>query len=436
MDGPRRIAQDNRLPIASTRAHTPARGKDIIFVSSSPPSSTAPLTPAARRVRDSSHDGSEVIASSPQPSIQVSKKRKAFVDSPSSQSDDDDLYVADPKPKRVKAGSQKAAAAKNERKVKGKGKEAVGKEKGKEKEKERPARSRQSSKKTIKSVAFIEDEDSSSSDDKQPPVRPKPKPAYRGANALQDSLPESQKESQKVADSVPVGKHVAKRMGSNSLPIVPVGPTTDPRTPAVPTVPASAASPPAPVAPPTPLAPTAPPVPRNPPPPIAPPAPPATAAPPVPTCGSAPLASDNQYLPHEPHPPHGYDEHSRYYHGRPPARAMDNHFSMQPPMLYRDPGPPRYPGDGGVPPERYAYRGDYYGYAPHSHEYYAPQYLHNMQPSGQPSYPAPPPTAYNQHPRHDPQQLDIATALPRGSTGNATASSSRLSPFDHHSKSA
>ena len=215
----------------------------------------APLMPTARRVQDSSHNSSDVIASSPQLSVQVSKKRKAFVDSPSSQSDGNDLYVADPKPKRVKAGtgSQKAAAAKNEWKakeasVKGKGKEAVGKEKGKEKEKERLVRSRQS-KKTIKSVAFIEDEDSSSLDNKQPPVRPKPKPAYHGAKGPQGSLPESQKESQKVAVSDPVGKYVVKHMGSTSVPIVPIGPTTDSRTPAVPTVPASAASSPAPLTP-------------------------------------------------------------------------------------------------------------------------------------------------------------------------------------------
>jgi hypothetical protein len=152
--------------------------------------------------------------------------------SPKSQSDD--LYITDPKPKRAKAGtgSQKAKQVS----VKGKGKETVGKEKGKEKEKEkeRPARSRQP-KKATKSVAFIEDEDSSSSDDEQPPVtRPKSKPAYRGASALQESL----LKSQKVAVSVPTGKHAAKPqattvllpMGSNSVPIVPIGPTTDSRT--------------------------------------------------------------------------------------------------------------------------------------------------------------------------------------------------------------
>src|SRR5882762_346211 len=128
--------------------------------------------------------------------------------------------------------------------VKGKWKEVVANEKGKEKEKERPVRLRQP-KKTIKSVAFIEDEDSSSSDDKQPPTvtRPKPKPAYHSASALQESLPESQKESWKVAVSVPTGKHVVKSQaatvplltGSNSVPVAPVGPMTDSRTPAVPT---------------------------------------------------------------------------------------------------------------------------------------------------------------------------------------------------------
>jgi len=72
-------------------------------------------------VADSSSDSSDVIASSPQPSVHVPKKRKAFNgDSPSSPLDDDDLYVGDPKSKRVKAanGSQKAVAAKSERKVK------------------------------------------------------------------------------------------------------------------------------------------------------------------------------------------------------------------------------------------------------------------------------------------------------------------------------
>jgi hypothetical protein len=57
----------------------------------------------------------------------------------STHSNDDDLYVADPKPKRSRAvtSSQKVAAAKSERKgkevsVKGKGKKAAGKGRGKE----------------------------------------------------------------------------------------------------------------------------------------------------------------------------------------------------------------------------------------------------------------------------------------------------------------
>jgi hypothetical protein len=448
MDGPRRIVQDNRLPITSTRAHTAARGKDVIFVSSSPSSSTAPLTPTARPVPDSSRDSSDVIASSPQPSVQVSKKRKAFIDSPSSQSDD--LYIANPKPKRAKAGtgSRKAAAARSEQKakqasVKGKGKETVGKEKGKEKEKERPARSRQP-KKATKSVAFIEDEDSSSSDDKQPPVtRPKPKPAYRGASALQESLPESQK----VAVSVPAGKHVVKPqatavplpMGSNSVPIVPVGPTTDSRTPAVPTVPASAMSPPAPVVPPASLAHTTPPVPRAPPPPIAPPAP--TLAIPsgepshrIPDAhGAAPFDSEGQYPPFGPRPPRDYaaDERNHFYHRQPPVRGMDA-YSSQPPMPYQNSGQSMYPGDGDIPAERYRFQGDYYGYGPPSREYYAPPYPHVMQPRGQSPYIARPPAPYHQQPPRNPHLQPDTAAAPRGmAMSNVMASSSSLPPSDN-----
>src|SRR5882762_8476581 len=49
-------------------------------------------------------------------------------------------------------------------------------------------------KKTIKSVAFIDDEDDSSSDNKPPLATwPTPKPAYRGAKSLQASIPESER---------------------------------------------------------------------------------------------------------------------------------------------------------------------------------------------------------------------------------------------------
>jgi hypothetical protein len=38
--------------------------------------------------------------------------------------------------------------------------------------------------------------------------------------------------------------------------------------------------------------------------------------------------------------------------------------------------------------------------------------------------------------RHDPHQQPDAATAPGGLTGNATASSSRLSPPNHHAKSA
>src|ERR1700729_494866 len=100
-DGPHRLDKDNRLPI---RARLPPKEKIFVVTSSSPPSKAVSVTRSL---------SSEVIASSPQPSIRVPQKRKAIVDSASSQSDDDDLYAPDPKVKKLKAGalSQKTAAA-------------------------------------------------------------------------------------------------------------------------------------------------------------------------------------------------------------------------------------------------------------------------------------------------------------------------------------
>ena len=177
-DGPRRLDQGGRQPI---RAHVPVEENIIVVTSSSPPSKAA-------SVADST--SSEVIASSPQPAIRVPQKRKASVDSASSQSDDDDPYVPDPKVKKPNTGAlrQKTAAAKGERKtrganVKGKAKEAAGKEKG------RQARAGQA-KKGVKSVQFIEDEDSSASEE-PPTSRPKPRPAYTGAGGQKESKSES-----------------------------------------------------------------------------------------------------------------------------------------------------------------------------------------------------------------------------------------------------
>jgi hypothetical protein len=144
----------------------------------------------------------------------------------------------------------------------------------------------------------------------------------------------------------------------------------------------------------------------------------------APTRGTDPQPMEGQYPSHEPRPPpHNYaaDEHNRYYQGRAP-RAMDN--LPYPPIHYQHPGPPRYPRDG-----------DYYGYAPHSREYYGPQYQHVMHSGVQPPYAAPPPVPYHQHPHYDSHQQPDAATTPGGRTGHAVASSSRLSPPNHHAKS-
>ena len=385
-DGPRRLASDNRLP-NDTPIRLPDRNTDAIVITSSPPAPSAPHSP---------NNSSDVIASSPQPSAQVPTKRKAVVDSPSSQSDDD-LYLADPKPKRVKsvAGKQKAPAKKES---KGKGKVVV-----KEKQKERTARTRQS-KKVVKSVTFIEDEDDSSSDNKPPATRPKPKPAYRGVKDRQESLPE---ESQKDTTSIPPAPAVPSRAASNSIPILPVrltsGPPPDGQS--KPSVEHAAQTP-------TPVAPAG--VVSH----------PVHAMPGVPTRGTDPQPTEGQYLPHERHSPlHTYaaDERNQYYHGRPP-RAMDN--LQYPPIHYQQSGLPRYPRDG-----------DYYGYAPHSREYYGPQYPHVMHSAVQPPYAAPPPAPYHQHLHYDTHQQPGAITAPGGQMGNTMASSSRLSPPSHHAKS-
>ncbi|KIM73186.1 hypothetical protein PILCRDRAFT_15433 [Piloderma croceum F 1598] len=329
-----------------------AGGKDVIILSSSPPLSTAPRTPTVPRAPDPSHEGFRQLTS-----------------------EDNDLHIAVPKHKRVKAAtsSQKVVAAKSERKVKevsekGKGKEAVGK--GGEGERE------------ASSVESEEDEEL------------KPKPAYRCASAPQESLPESQK---KVVISV--GKHAAQLPTAPVLPIagsnpVPVGSTTDSETTAVPAVLVGAAPSLAPVAPPTH------PVPHT------------AVTPPVPTPVSARLASDDHYLQREPHPPpHGYavDKHIHHFYHRPLVRAMDNHYGMQPPTLYRDQGQDF----------RETEAMDF------GETTMAIHHAHMSTPGGQPSYAALPPTAYNQYLRHDPhQQLGVAAAPPRGPTANAMAPSS------------
>jgi len=412
MDGPRRLVADNRIP-SDIPIRLPVRSTDAIVITSSPLASPASHSP----------DGSsDVIVSSPQPSVRVPKKRKAVVDSPSLQSDDD-LYLPDsPKPKRAKSvASKPKAPAKKESKgkessVKGKGKVPIVKEK-----EERPARAKQS-KKVVKSVAFIEDEDDNSLDDTPPAARPKPKPAYHGAKGLREpSLEDSQKDTASTPTRVvqPPAHAV-----SNSIPAV-VRSTSDypldgqpkpsvehaTQMPAIPTVSADAVSRPV------------------------------LAVPTVPTRATDPQPTEGQYPPHEPHPPpHSYaaDERNQYYHGRL-SRNMDGHpygGGGQLPIHYQNPGPSRYAGDEDVPPERYGFRGDYYGYMPHSREYYGPQYPHAMHPGVQPPYAAPPPAAYHQHLRHDPHQQPDAATAPGGLTGNAMASSSRLSPPNHHAKSA
>ena len=413
MDGRPRIAEDHRLPAraAPTRARVPDK-KNIIRISSSPPPAKVQSAP------HSSDDSSVVIASSPQPSARVPKKRKAHVDSSSLLSDDDNDYIADPKPKRSKA-SQKAVVATGQQKrevgIKRKGKEVAGK--GKEKEKEKPAKARQV-KKTVKSVAFINDEDDSSSDNKPPPAtRPTPKPAYHGAKSLQASLPESER-AQKDMVSTLADKHAAQpstvsaaqpRTASSPISIPPAIPTDSShdghakqsiKTTTVTVTPAGEASHPT------------------------------ATAPAIPTHGVAPSGSEGQYLPRGPRPPlHGYpaDEHDRYYHARPPVRRMDDHpYGIQPPMPYQNPG--RYPGDGEVLPERYGFRGDYYGYSPG--EYYAPPYPHRAQSP----YVARPPAPYHRHALHEPHPRPETSTSPRGPTDNAMASSSRLSPSDPYAK--
>ena len=415
MDGLRRLVEDNRMP-PDTPIHLPDRNTDAIVITSSP---LVPPTP------HSSDDSSDVIASSPQPSAQVPKKRKARVNSSSLPSDDDDIYVADPKPKRSKAG-QRAIVATGQRKrdMGVKGREVVGNGKGKEKEK--PARTKQA-KKTVKSVAFIDNEDDSSSDNKPPPAtRPTPKPAYRGAKSLQASLPEADSEREAWKDTVltPTDKNTAQfstvhavqpLTASSPISIPPAIPTNSShdghakpsigrmaqaQTTTVPVTPTGEASHPAPV------------------------------APAIPTHGAAPLGIEGQYPPCGPRPPlHSYsaDEHDHYYHARPPVRRMDDHpYGIQPPMPYQNPG--RYPGDGEVLPERYAFRGDYYGYPPG--EYYAPSYPHRAQSP----YMTRPPAPYHRHVPHEPHpQLDVATN-PGGQTDNAIASSSRLTPSDQYAK--
>jgi hypothetical protein len=122
--------------------------------------------------------------------------------------------------------------------VKGKGKEVVGKGKevvrtgrevvekgkGKEKEREKPVKGKQV-KKTIKSVVFIDDDDSSS-DKKQPSaIRPTPKPAYRGATSTQASALESQRGAQKATVSTPADKHAVEPLAghatSEPIPVLP-----------------------------------------------------------------------------------------------------------------------------------------------------------------------------------------------------------------------
>ena len=344
MDGPLRLVEDRRLPVASTGAHPPSIDEDLIVLSSSPAPSKAPATPR------SPDDSSEIMASSPQPSAQVPKKRKAVVvDSPSSHSNNDDLYVNDPKPKRSKAvtGSQKAAAAKSERKgkevnVKGKGKEAVKKGKGKEREREKSVRTRQV-KKTVKSVAFVEDEDSSSDDKSPPPTRPKPRPAYHGTRGLQGSVPESPQPQKDTSTAAPPAITTAPpHAASDPVSIRSAGPMADSlrdghakpgieraaQAPAIPAVSAGEETHSMPI------------------------------APAVPIQGGVPAASEAQYPPHGPPPPlyaaYAADECNRYYHGRPPIRAPDM-YSAQSPMLYQNPGLPRFPGDGEGPPERYGF---------------------------------------------------------------------------------
>jgi hypothetical protein len=199
MDGLHCLVEDNRMP-PDTPIHLPVHNTDAIVITSSP---LVPPTP------HSSDDSSDVIASSPQPSAWVPKKRKAHVDSSLLPSDDDDIYVADPKPKRSKAGQRAVVATGQQKCDMGvKGREVVGNGKGKEKEK--PARTRQV-KKTIKSVAFIDNEDDSSSDNKPPPAtRPTPKPAYRGAKSLQASLPEAEREARKDTVLTPADKNTAQ----------------------------------------------------------------------------------------------------------------------------------------------------------------------------------------------------------------------------------
>ena len=424
-DGLRRLVVDNRRPIDAP-IRLPVRNTEAIIVTSSP------LVPPAPRSPD---DSSDVITSSPQPSVRLPNKRKAVVDVPSSPpDDDDDLYIVDPKPKRAKAivsnrkGPAKTMEKGKELSVKGKGRKGDMKGKGNERE-ERPPRP-----KKVKSVAFIEDEDSDSSDDKPPPAaRPKPRPAYRGTNGLQGSPPE---DSQKNTASIPasaiqlpaVQSHAASdsisATASNPTPVLPVRPTFDSsdgqlkpsaehaaQTSDVPTVPADSDA-----------------VSR-----------PILVVPGVLPHGTDPQLVEGQYPPGEPHHPlQGYaaDEHNRYYHGRP-LRAIDHPYGAQPPMHYRSQnlGPPRYPGEGDVPPDRYGFRGDYYGYAPHSREYYPP-YAHAMQPGVQSPYAGLPPAPYHQHSHHDAHLQPDMTAAPRGPTGNAMASSSRLTPPDHHAKSA
>jgi hypothetical protein len=278
----------------------------------------------------------------------------------------------------------------------------VKKGKGKEKEREKLVRTKPV-RKAVKSVAFIEDEDSSSSGDKPPPAtRPKPRPAYHGTSSLEGSVPESRERQKDNSAPAPLAIPVVPPHAASSSRSGHAKPGFEraAQTPAIPAVTAGEETHSIPV------------------------------APAIPIHGVVPAASDAQYLPHGPPPPlHAYaaDEHSRYYHGRPPVRAPDM-YSAHSPVLYQNSGPPRFSGDGEGPPERYGFPGDYYGYAPPPREYYPPQYPHSMQPSGQPPYVARPPASYHHHTLHNPQ---LQSDAPRGPMGNAMASSSRLSPSDH-----
>ena len=188
-------------------------------------------------------------------------------------------------------------------------------------------------KKTIKRVAFINNEDDSSSDNQPPPAtQPTPKPAYCGAKSLQASLPEAEREAGKDTVLTPADKNTAQSStvhavqpltASNPISIPPaipmnssddghakprIGHMAQAQTITVPVTPTGEASDPTPV------------------------------APAIPTHGAAPPGIEGQYLPCGPRPPlHSYsaDEHDHYYHARPPVRWMDDHpYGIQPPMPY------------------------------------------------------------------------------------------------------